>query len=228
MRFFSFGRKRADTNRPKLSAGQVAVALQRESELLKDGFRRIRKTSEFIKHDSPVFEAWSVQTKRDGSSFCVNLGVHYDFLQDGFEPGVSGQAGCFFKRRLAPTGEVDWWWPRVESSIPDVLHLLDSSGKEFFDRYKDYRNIFAGVTPAIIESSPEAFYNKYRVDQAPACLFLARLNIYLGDIDAARKFLKLGIRQAGRARSLAGTMERVLDEIISADTKQHTSTNTEP
>ena len=228
MRLFSFGKKRAESNRPKLNAGQVAVALLRESAFLKDGFQRIRKTSEFIKHDAPVFEAWSVQTKRDGSSFCVNLGVHYDFLQDGFEPGVWGHAGCFFKRRLAPTGEVDWWWPRVESSIPDVLQLLDSTGKEFFDTYRDYRNIFAGVTSAIIESSHEAFYNKYRVDQARACLFLARLNIYLGDFDAAKKFLKLGIKQAGRARSLAGTMERVLDELNLADGKQNPSTNTEP
>jgi len=158
----------------------------------------------WTRHRPPFIDCIEFQLHSDEVAYCVNLGVHMDFLPDVIgrnsaqNAGVT-QADCEIKQRLAPSGESDHWWAIGDGvQACSMLACLRECGLPFLEQFNDLPGPFGAITPetvgddAVIALLP----NMTRVRRI---LLLARIHEYLGNIEQALEWARFGMENAGMA-----------------------------
>lgn len=143
-----------------------------------------------------------LQKHSENNLFCVNLGVHYDFLpKSGSESPIDAEnvslMDCDLRFRLTDKGGVgDQWWPIAASSADVILDALQTRGMYIFDIYK-----FDRIIPKIsIESLKKgdvdilSFLPKIKL-----ALLLSRIYDYLGLREECVEAARFGIEISGMA-----------------------------
>ena len=134
--------------------------------------------------------------------FCVNLGIHYTFLpKAGTEASLNGDQikppDCELKLRLTEQPTVkDQWWPIAESTVDEVSELVCSRGLLIFDSYRLAGPIAAMDGKSIEMGNPGLLGS---ITKVRACLLIARLHEYLGNLDKAVEAATIGVKLAGMA-----------------------------
>jgi hypothetical protein len=203
-------------NQKQLFQAQVKTTLAPELEV--DGFKQSGLT--FRRVVGEVAQVVNLQSSRDGSQFCVCLGIHLLFLPVAGisalgDPQSITEPECEFRRRLAPQGQNDFWWPcgpigdESSQSVVSVLNLYREQGKPYFAKFSEFPADFTRVTTA----TAEADY----LDLFPPCstevrrdLALARINQKLGNTDAAHFFANRGLARVGPAVALKSAFRSLL------------------
>lgn len=165
----------------------------------------------------PFIHCISVQDRSDGKACCVNLGAHLTFL-----PVVGSSISiealtpdcCEIKGRLAPSGQIDHWWPfdGGKDEVENLIGFYESQGRAFFEQYDDFPRTFEGIRPEHIENENLSglFPTMTKVRIA---LLLARVNEHLGNIVAVRAFADLGLRIAKHGVVSKREFKRMLGRI---------------
>lgn len=126
-----------------------------------------------------------IQLRSDRSSFCINLGTHFDFL-----PTASGgripenlrslrQPDCELGSRLERNGQ-EVWWSNPEHDAEDVAVLLISNGIPFLSEHLNVRASLGGIAPENIDE-PAALRLTASLTSARRHLLFARVHEHLGN-----------------------------------------------
>ena len=197
---------------------QAQVKTTLAPELDAAGFKQSGLT--FRRVVGEVVQVLILQSSRDGSQFCVCLGIHLLFLPVAGnsalgDPRSITEPECEFRRRLAPQGQNDFWWPfgpagdESSRSVISVLNLYREQGQPYFARFSEFPNDFTRVTTA----TAEADY----LELFPPCptevrrdLALARINQKLGNNNAVHFFANRGLARVGPAVALKAAFRSLL------------------
>lgn len=134
------------------------------------------------------------------SSFCVNLGVHYSFLEKSGSTerpsdGIVDQTECRIMFRLtADPSAKDQWWPLSEQGIHEVRSLFDSRGFAMFDSYRLSGPIASIEVKDIEDGTPGLLSSMTKVG---ACLILACIHEHLGNREKCIEAATVGLRHVG-------------------------------
>ena len=176
----------------------------------------------FIRVRDSLVDCVALQTRSDGSSCCVNLGLHPRGLPAPFGGGVVEAkmkvVDCEFKRRLAPEGQVDHWWPfgntqsEAASAARDLAALFASRGEPCFRKYESIRDLVGDATPDDISKGTVPLFADFPITALRAALLLAQLRKSQGDVEAAHAFAQFGLDQttAVKGAALRGYFKELL------------------
>lgn len=156
-----------------------------------------------------------LQKHSEGTSFCVNLGVHYTFLPlpgSGALP-VAGDRldahDCELKFRLTNlSANKDQWWPIAASSVVEVLSLTQSRTLPLFDSYC-LNGPIASMSGAAIERGDTGLLAT--LTKGGACLLIARMHEHLGDAPKAIEAANIGLELSGR---MASGLRKTLKDLL--------------
>jgi hypothetical protein len=147
------------------------------------------------------------------SSFCVNLGVHYSFLEKSGSTerpsgGIVDQTECRIMLRLTaePTAK-DQWWPLSEQGIHEVRSLFDSRGFAIFDSYRLSGPIAAIEVKEIEDGTPGLLSS---MTKAGACLLLACIHEHLGNREKCMEAATVGLKHVGMAVGAKKALKDIL------------------
>lgn len=164
------------------------------------GFLEHERT--WIRHRSPFIDCVEIQLRSDSRAYCVNLGVHMDFLPyptKAVDSASMVQADCELKQRLVETGESDHWWSLdSRNQTLGLLECLIRNGFGFFEQYNELPGSFAAITPENIgeEECLAVFPMMTRVRRI---LLMAHIYEYVGDSERAVAWARFGTENAGMA-----------------------------
>lgn len=179
---------------------QAADAAMNET-LASAGFRRTAPGT-WNRHSGHDLNVVQLQKQSASETFCVNLGVHYDFLpQAGTEAPLEGDKmefpDCEVKLRLTEQpNDKDQWWPISESSVVTVAKLLVDRGLPVFEAYRVDGKLSAMDVKCIEIGHPGLLA---QITKVRACLLLARLHEQLGNREKCIEAATIGVKLAGMA-----------------------------
>lgn len=158
----------------------------------------------WTRHRPPFMFCIEFQLRSDEVVYCVNLGVHMDFLPDLVKRGGAYDAGftqadCEIKQRLAPSGESDHWWAiGDEVQAFSMLACLKECGVPFFDQFNGLPGPFGSITPETV-GDDSAIALLPTMTRVRRILLLARIHEYLGDSERGLEWARFGMKNAGMA-----------------------------
>lgn len=141
-----------------------------------------------------------VQKHSSDPAFCVNLGVHYSFLEKAgsterpFGDEID-QTECRIMFRLtANPSAKDQWWPLTGQAISEVCDLIVSRAFPIFHSYElagpigtiDVQQIEAGAPGLLSE-----------LTKVGACLLLANIHEHLGNREKCIEAAACGLKHVG-------------------------------
>ena len=163
------------------------------------GFRRTSGGKWNRRTGDELHAIW-LQKHSTDPAFCVNLGVHYSFLEKaGSSERPSGdkidQTECRIMFRLTANPSArDQWWPLTEQGISEVSDLLVSRGLAMFDSYSlagpissiDVKEVEAGATGLLSGFT-----------KVGACLLLANIHEHFGNREKSIEAATCGLKHVG-------------------------------
>jgi len=106
-------------------------------------WRRVRQ--EFI-------DCIKFQPSKDSQTFCVSLGLHLSFLPSRVTLNLPLSEtpsfdDCELRKRLAPEGFEDCWWPIGTSDAlrSEVFEVFTEKGEEFFCTFQQFPQPFVSI-----------------------------------------------------------------------------------
>ncbi len=170
-----------------------------EKVLGRPGFRRTSAGKWNRRNRDELHAVW-LQKSSTGPSFCVNLGVHYSFLEKtGSSDLPTGdeidQTECRIMFRL--TGDPaakDQWWPTSAESVGEVCDLIDRRGLALLDSYS-LSGPIAAIECKDIDAGNLGILTGFT--KVGACLLLASIHEHLGDRDKCVEAATCGMKHVG-------------------------------
>ena len=172
-----------------------------QSPLRQSGFRRT-SAGNWLFCNSVEINVLSLQKHSAKNIVCANLCVHYSFLpKTGTEVAVNTDdiefSDCELKFRLTSDSSLnDQWWPISIENAGEISELVYNRGKEIFDNYRVNGPITA-IQVKDVEVGNSGLLSS--LTKVRACLLLARMHEWLGNIDKCAEAARVGIKLAGIA-----------------------------
>lgn len=179
--------------------------------------------------DNHYIYSLTIQMNRYGGSFCVELGVFIDFIPDTLGALVLPQKvkayDCEFRKRLAPTGNTDFWW-RYDGHVQDTYNNLDhlirtflDVGIPFFEQFNNFPEPLCSITIEDIVNSAPILDSLASPLNLRLVLTLARIHQFLNHYDKTISFCDWGLKNIGRATALTPDFEKIKEiaQIASTD-----------
>ena len=187
--------------------------------LRQDGFTGFGPTLRALVRDT--VHIFSFQDRREGGSACVNMGVHPLFLPSPAGKKIESwesaeEYECEFRQRLAPEGQVDYWWSyegtseELATRANEILNLYRSVGCSFYSKGTDLTGLLSSISPAEVSSGDLRHYPS-RSTSVRAALTLARLCQHFDRPDSAAAFARVGLEKCGRAVGLKPEFRKIID-----------------
>lgn len=176
------------------------------------GFRRIAPGT-WNRSRGHELNVIQLQKQSAAEVFCVNLGIHYDFLpKAGTEAPWEGDqielASCEIKLRLTARAiDKDQWWSISEASLNEIATLVQDRALSVFNSYRIPGEL-TNIDASSVESGdlgPLVSMTKVR-----ACLLLARLHEQLLDRNKCIDFAQTGVKLAGMAVGPKKALKEIL------------------
>lgn len=162
----------------------------------------------------PFIDCVEFQLRSDKVAYCVNLGVHLDFLPSpsGECRAVESQADCEIKLRLSIKEGTDQWWDIDRGSDQEVLDCLRDRGFQFFNRFSELPGPLSALTPKSIDGkeSKNLLPGMTRVRRV---LLMSRIYKHLGDTDKTLQWARLGEQIAGMAVGPKVAFQNIIREL---------------
>ena len=142
----------------------------------------------------------NIQTMRDGTACCVNLGAEPCLQAIRGERGMPDfdkikEIDCEIRDRLKRRDEDDSWWTfgtnedEAARSASSLMEVWNAFGEDFFKDYVELPGRVAAVTVADFETDrPNVFPATIPVTKVRAVLLCARICLEVGDCAKARAF----------------------------------------
>ncbi len=179
-----------------------------------------RTIDNYQRYYKPFIHCIWVQKRSDNAAVCVNLGVHLDFLASAVE-GIKmvdciEEPDCRIRRRLAPNGMNDYWWPLrpVEKQIVSIQAMLSEIGFPFFETYRSFPGLFDSITTEsiMLEDSIPILPNMTKKGMA---LLLAQVYEHIGYKEKAIAFAECGLEILKQANPIhIRPMKKAFEDII--------------
>lgn len=129
-----------------------------------DGFTGNGDTFRCVAGD--VIHVVAMQGSVSGGKCCVCLGIHLSFLPgqgsaNSPNPNTIEEPACEFRKRLAPLGQSDAWWPygtsdqEAKESAESICQLYQQIGAPYFQRFSTFPEDFTRVTPSLLVAGGE-------------------------------------------------------------------------
>jgi len=155
----------------------------------------------FLKQNDTTTQVLTIQPSGAGGKFCVEIGVFFHFMADytNKEPSKLKTWDLEFRTRLAPANESDHWWdfPKSESAedgiFESIIDLLETTGKDYFDSYSDWKQNFKKISPEDIED--KRVWTYIPLTKIRTALFLARFHDHHENLDQIRPLAEYGLAQ---------------------------------
>lgn len=180
---------------------QKVVDIVMGKDLMAAGFQWI-SAGTWSRNCGDELNVVQLQKHSTKEEFCVNLGVYYAFLpKSGIEAPLDSRnielLDCELKFRLTDQDIIkDQWWPIIQSSVDEIVEIMNRRGFQVFDLFR----LDGPIAKINVESIENGDYGLLSsLTNVRACLLLARIHQYLGNRDACIQFAQMGIRAAGRA-----------------------------
>jgi hypothetical protein len=189
-------------------------------------FRRIR---------NEIIHTVNVQVNKYGGSCCVNLGLHLTFLPVAggtqlADPKKLKATGCEFRWRLTPPDFTDYWWGYEENELAHLpfrmeggkghgpvekaqhlIEIYETYGEPQFQAVMTIEAVADLFKPEDIETVGKRLSPLYGYTATRGALTMTRIHIYLGNVELARQFAEVGLRNIGKAKALRPEFEKVLN-----------------
>ena len=160
------------------------------------------KEVHWVRYRAPFIDCVEFQIRSDKRAYCVNLGVHLDFL-----PAPSGEtrndiadvteSDCEIRQRLSPTNTVDYWWDMTDTDETEaMLECLKSRGISFFENYTNLPDCFSKINLDNLDGDI-CMALLPTMTKVRRVLLLARIYDYLGDSEHALEWAQFGKEIAG-------------------------------
>ncbi|MBX2942747.1 MAG: DUF4304 domain-containing protein [Cyclobacteriaceae bacterium] len=162
-----------------------------------------------------------------GGQGWVEIGIHLDFMPDLFfesiEPNKIKTIDCVYRHSLHLTNGnqmVDYGTNEEEArfSIDLMYNMILKQGISYFDLFKDFPRPFNRIELADLKmKNPE--FDKYRLnlDNIITILNLARINVFLGNLEKARIFSEFGLQQLEQTPS-SNEWDSLFKRLMNGDT----------
>ena len=162
----------------------------------------------FLRIRGETINAIYIQGSRFAGQCCVNLGIHYTFLQPTWavEPTAVQkwrEGDCEFGWRLSPRDKYDHWWSygtTLAETIESASELIDTyatSGEPLLERFSRIEAIAAALSPISIRD-PRNAPVPWKKPTALHALALARIHKQLGNLDLCREYAHVGLATSGK------------------------------
>ncbi|WP_167341885.1 DUF4304 domain-containing protein [Nonlabens sp. SY33080] len=159
----------------KIVTKEIAPFL-RENKWKGSGFDYNKQTENIVK-------AIKFQPNRYGGEFCIDLGVHFDFIPIANKVMNKLRAWDMeIRTRLTPNNESDYWWsfPKNETDqirlFTEIKELINNKGNTFFDKYTNWENTILKFTSDDITSGNTKEY--FNITSLRTALMLAKMNVH--------------------------------------------------
>ena len=104
---------------------------------------------DYTRHIGNIIQAFTVQPSSAGGKFCIEIGVHFDFIPLSVEKEFSKMKtwDMDITTRLTPNNESDYWWdfPKNENEsnllFNELKRLISSNGHNYFDQFNKWEEI---------------------------------------------------------------------------------------
>jgi len=154
---------------------------------------------DYNKHIGNIVRALTIQPSSSGGKFCIETGVHFDFIPLPVEKDLSKLKtwDMDITSRLTPNDETDFWWEfpktdaEIESLFSKLKELISSKGEAYFNHFDNWEEIVSQFTTDSIENGDTKSF--IRKPQTRTALFLARMNQYLNNHNKAIEFSEYGL-----------------------------------
>ncbi len=174
---------------------------------------------DFTKQVNNVVHVITIQLASSEDKFCIEMGVHFDFLPLIIEKELSKLKtwDLEIRKRLTPTGESDYWWyfPKNEQEekvlIEEISQLIKFKAGQYFNRYEDWTKTVSELKTEDIGT--EKVQDLFPMLQTKASLMLARMNLHLKQHKRAVEFAKFGLMKIKETKN-SPRLRHEFEEII--------------
>lgn len=160
----------------------------------------------------------SIQEHSVDPKVCVNLGVHYTFLNKVGTSDVPRDnqiefVECEVRARLTPASldAADYWWPISTEGVDDVLAVIQSESESFFDIYRVEKLALLEPSDLEVQMPP----NLRMLTKVRASLMLAKMQEVMGNTERAKGFVEFGINNAGLASGPKKALKELRRSLLS-------------
>lgn len=159
----------------------------------------------FQRQEGHVIHTIQLFGDKYGGQGWIEIGIHLDFIPDLFfgpiEPNKIKTIDCTYRHSLHLSNGnqmVNYVTNEEEArfSIDLMYNMILKQGISYFDLFKDFPRPFNRIELADLKiKNPE--FDKYRLtlDNIITTLNLARINVFLGNLEKARIFSEFGLQQ---------------------------------
>lgn len=162
-----------------------------------------------------------VQLNRFGTSFCVEMGVHVDFLPNSLnqviKPSDIAPYDCLFRKRLSPADE-DYWWDygKTEkdaiSSIQQLTADFKKYGLNYFNQFGKFPDPLDKITAEDFAAEDEIFCSLGAHLGLRLASAIARIKLFSGNKEDAIKICRWGLDNIQKKTMFIPVFENIIKE----------------
>jgi hypothetical protein len=150
-------------------------------------------------HKDNIIKGLTIQPSGSGGKFCIEVGIHFDFIPLTVEKEFSKMKAwdMDIRSRLTPNNDYDFWWnfPKTEDQTRDLFEelvkLISSIGESYFEKFINWEDNVLKFSPEDVE---EGVTKKLiNITQMRTALLLARINKHLNNNEKAIEFSEYGL-----------------------------------
>ena len=146
-----------------------------------------------------VIRLLTIQPSSSGGKFCIEIGIHFDFISLKTEKDLSKIKtwDVDIRNRLTPNESGDYWWDfpiteQIENSLfEEIKNLIFGKAELYFESYNDWDNETSKLSIEDIEKG-----NSKKIFPLPplrSALMISRINLHLGRNEKAIEFAEYGL-----------------------------------
>lgn len=168
-----------------------------------------------------VINVVHIQEHYAGHHCCLNMGLHLKFLPASWARHCLSHdkmsfPDCEFQRRLTASFKDDGWWPyqrffrSAKRCADKMMETYLSQGESNFNQLKTPVDFIARFKPEDFQTEDwDRTAHGFRPRRG--ALTMARIHLYLGNIEEAKAFARSGLEQVASNTALAIDYRKILD-----------------